>query len=136
MKRDLNFSEVCWAAADKAIIWVGAENLASQFKDVPWSIVQTFFHTKLSDLARDAYQAVQVALQQEEEAGVLAVCCIRKQLGNVSALVLEGERAKAARMALGQVRHRTLPFRKAANALAPNSTEKALDVHRPFVLGG
>ena len=43
---------------------------------------------------------------------------------------------KAARMALGQVRHRTLPFRKAANALAPNSTEKALDVHRPFVLGG
>ena len=68
--------------------------------------------------------------------GVLAVCCIRKQLGNVSAFVLEGERAKAARMALGQVRHRTLPFRKAANALAPNSTEKALDVHRPFVLGG
>ena len=43
---------------------------------------------------------------------------------------------KAARMALGQVRHHTLPFRKAANALAPNSTEKALDVHRPFVLGG
>jgi len=68
MKRDPIFSELCWEAADNAIIWIGAENLASQFKDAPWSIVQTFFQTKLADLARDAYQAVQRTLQQEEEA--------------------------------------------------------------------
>jgi len=35
-------------------------------------------------------------------------------------------------MALSQVRHCTLPFRKAANALATDGTTKALDVHRPF----
>ena len=68
MKRDPIFSELCWEAADNAIIWIGAENLASQFKDAPWSIVQTFFQTKLADLARDAYHAVQRTLQQEEEA--------------------------------------------------------------------
>ena len=41
--------------------------------------------------------------------------------------------SKAAREALCRERHRTLPFRKAANAIASNSTKKDLDVHRPFV---
>ena len=43
LQRDQKLSELCWEAADNAIIWIGAENLASQFKEVPWSIVQTFF---------------------------------------------------------------------------------------------
>ena len=38
---------------------------------------------------------------------------------------------KAAREALCRERQRTLPFRKAANAIASNSTKKDLDVHRP-----